>query len=130
MNSLLMQRDSEEISACLFGLLNSPFVDIKCDALEAIAKRHLPGAREIVFNHLDWDASREAFTLMMGGSNTSVINALAEFDDVDAHRQILTIWKREPDMFTSYFSKEALFRVHARGNLGKEVIKDLFNYFL
>ena len=125
---LLRQIEGDYVATRFYSLLDSKFVEVQKAALVEVARRKIPGAREIVFSRLDWD--RPAPTWGEGDSGNAVIEALGEIGDLESQLLIVSIWRQKPDMFTNLTCRDALLQVSLQHGLAQEATQALLDFFL
>jgi hypothetical protein len=128
--NLLQQLEGSYVDAEFHKLLDSKFIHVQRVALVEVARRKTPNARKTVFSRLDWNIPASPGQLWEGPSGTSVIEALGEFDDTESHIQIISIWRKRLDMFTSESCRDAFLKIARRVKVSDKVRQALLDLFL
>lgn len=128
--SLLCQMVGDYADLRFQKLLGSEFVDVQKVSLVEIARRGVPNARDIVYSRLSWNLPTSQTLFWQGPSGTAVIEALGEFDDAEAHLQIVAIWRERPDLFTNMSCRDTFLKIAKRGRVDTLVKRALLDFYL
>lgn len=108
-------------------LLTSKHVFIRMMAIEELSKNADSQAIEVVNENIGWDEGG----LMIGDTTQGAIaRALANLNDEKSHLQIVDIWKKKVDMFTTEDCKNAMISLVYRKKLTPAIRDALLDWFL
>ncbi len=117
--NLLCRIFGPQADARLVELTESAYVNVKSRAIEEIARRRLPQAREVTYSNVDWDQRSEEERI--GSSLINVIQALGELGDAEAQMKIIGIWLDKEHLWVDYAARTVLGNLAERNLISPDV---------
>lgn len=100
--------------------------DVKMMALSAIGKIGTKKAKDIIYQHVDWDDSD---FFLWRSSQAYIVDGLSHFGE-EGHLQIIENWKKHGHWVLQETCKKIFFRLHATGNLTPLIISSLHQFYI
>jgi len=113
------------VDCFIVSLSESAPLGVRMWALVEVARRRLPGVRDLVYARLGWDEfDHDSFR----GGHDAVIDALGEMGDREAQKTLASLWKIRPEGWISDPISRQLANL-ARSGLDRDVVDELLAWF-